>query len=308
MKQFYIFAISILFFSGSAISQNYTVPLWEDIIPNFKNTHEKEQNFSENSIFFLKNIQKPDVTVYLPTKKNATGEAVIICPGGGYWNLAYHWEGRDIAKALNKKGIAGIVLKYRLPTSNNNIIRYKSPLLDAQRAMRIVRYHAKEWNLDPSKVGIMGFSAGGHLASTLSTHFDQGNPTSDDPIENLSCRPDFSVLIYPVISFIKPYAHKGSAEALLGKNASQELLKYYSNELQVTEDTPPTFLIHAEDDTAVLVKNSLVYYESLQKKNVSAEMHLYPYGGHGFSLAIGKGHLSSWMDRCTDWIEYINKK
>jgi acetyl esterase/lipase len=307
MKQFYFIIIGIIIFTKTAISQNYTIPLWEGEIPNLKVTAEKEKSFYDQEIFFIKNIQKPNITVYLPSKKNATGEAVIICPGGGYWNLAYYWEGRDIARAFNARGIAAIVLKYRLPTSDNYIIRDKSPLLDAQRAMRLVRYHAPEWNIKPDKIGIMGFSAGGHLASTLSTHYDSGNSQSEDPVDRLSCRPDFSILIYPVISFIKPYSHKGSAEALLGKNASQDLLKFYSNELQVTKDTPPAFLVHSMDDGAVPVENSIAYYQALKEHAVSAEMHLYPYGGHGYSLAIGKGHLSGWMNLCIEWTKYITK-
>jgi len=302
----YLILISLFAWSLLVNAQDHTIPLWNDTIPNYKANDEKEEFYTAKNLELLKNIQNPNITVYLPTKRSATGEAVIICPGGGYWVLAYHWEGRDIARALNAKGIAAIVLKYRLPTSNNYIVRHKSPLLDAQRAMRMVRYHAKDWNIKPNKIGIMGFSAGGHLAATLSTHFDKGNLQAKDSIEQVSCRPDFSILIYPVISFIGEFIHQGSAKALLGENPSKKLLNNFSNELQVTKETPPAFLVHSSDDPAVPVKNSLVYYEALQKNNVAAEMHIYPYGGHGFSLAIGKGHLSSWIDRCTDWIQYIN--
>ncbi len=303
----YLILISLFICPLFISAQNYILPLWDGEIPNHKATGEQEEFYTENNLVLLKKIQNPNITVYLPAKGNATGEAVIICPGGGYWVLAYYWEGRDIAKALNAKGIAAIVLKYRLPTSNNYIVRHKSPLLDAQRAMRMVRYHAKEWNIESNKIGIMGFSAGGHLASTLSTHFDKGNLQAKDSIEQISCRPDFSILVYPVISFNDEFTHQGSAKALLGENPSEELRNNFSNELQVTKDTPPTFLVHSSDDDAVPVKNSLVYYEALQKNNVPAEIHIYPYGGHGYSLAIGKGHLAGWIDRCTDWIQYINK-
>jgi len=307
MRIIYIIILFSIFTGKNINAQNFILPLWERDIPNYKTSDEKEKTYFGDNKELIKNVQNPDIAVFLPAKEHATGEAVVICPGGGYHVLAYRWEGTDIARALNAKGIAAIVLKYRLPVSNNNIVRHKSPLLDAQRAMRLVRYHADKWNIKPNKIGIMGFSAGGHLASTLSTHYDQGNPKAVDAIEKLSCRPDFSILIYPVISFSDEFTHKGSAKALLGENASQELINSFSNELQVTENTPPTFLVHSEDDTSVPIKNSLVYYEALQKKNVSAEMHLYPYGGHGYSLAIGKGHLSSWIDRCTDWIKYINE-
>ena len=172
--------------------------------------------------------------------------------------------------------------------------------MDAQRAMRLVRYHAEKWNIDPNRIGIMGFSAGGHLASTLSTHFDRGNPQAEDPVEQVSCRPDFSILIYPVISFTGEFQHTGSRKNLVGEE--EELMLFYSNEKQVTADTPPAILIHSSDDKGVPVRNSIVYYEALISKGITAEMHIYPYGGHGFSLAIGKGYLSSWPERCYDWL------
>ncbi len=289
-------------------AQNMVIPLWEKDIPNSKPSTQKETANMENGMLLVREVQKPDITVYLPSIGAATGEAVIICPGGGYWVLAYDWEGMDVARALNAKGIAAIVLKYRLPTSKDNyIIRHKSPLLDAQRAMRMVRYNAKKWNIDTDKIGIMGFSAGGHLAATLSNNFDNGDKMAIDSIDKISCRPDFSVLIYPVIScLVKP--HQGSVKALLGENPSKELLEKFSNEMQVTEDTPPTFLVHSTDDDAVPVKNSLIYYEACHKKNVPVEMHIYPYGGHGYSLALDKGYLSTWIDRCTDWIKHITKE
>jgi acetyl esterase/lipase len=178
--------------------------------------------------------------------------------------------------------------------------------MDAQRAMRLVRYNAEKWNVDPAKIGIMGFSAGGHLASTLSTHFDAGDPSSPDPVEQESCRPDFSILMYPVISFTEEFKHSGSREALLGKDPDPELLSYFSNELQVSSDTPPTILIHSEDDRSVPVENSLAYYKALRENQVSSEMHIYPYGGHGYSLAIGQGHLSTWPDRVIEWLRHLH--
>jgi acetyl esterase/lipase len=286
--------------------QNQILPLWEVDPSNYNETGEVTI-WDTADIVRVRNVQKPDIAVFLPSKKNATGEAVLICPGGGYGILAYDWEGSDIARWLNSKGIAAFVLKYRLPGSKSNIIPYKSPLLDAKRAMRLVRYHAEKWNIDPGRVGVMGFSAGGHLASTLSTHFDNGDANDQDPVENKSCRPDFSVLVYPVISFTKEYTHVGSRENLLGKDQDPELMELFSNELQVSRDTPPAILIHSGDDSVVPVENSMVYYHALQKMGITAELHIYPYGGHGYSLAIGQGHLSTWPDRVIEWINYIHQ-
>ena len=288
------------------MSQNQILPLWEGDPPNYRETGEVTI-FDTSDIVVVRNVQKPDIAIFLPSKKNATGEAVVVCPGGGYGVLAYDWEGSDIARWLNSEGIAAFVLKYRLPGSKSNIIAYKSPLMDAQRAMRLVRFHAEKWNVDPGKVGVMGFSAGGHLASTLSTHFDSGDPANDDPVERESCRPDFSILVYPVISFTKEYTHVGSRENLLGKDADLQLVQHFSNELQITADTPPAILIHSGDDEAVPVENSMVYYHALQRLGINSELHIYPYGGHGYSLAIGQGHLSTWPDRVAEWIRYIHR-
>jgi acetyl esterase/lipase len=285
-------------------AQNQILPLWEDDPPNYRETGEVTR-WDTSDIVRVSNVQKPDIAVFLPSKKNATGQAVVICPGGGYHILAYDWEGIDIARWLNSRGIAAFVLKYRLPGAKCNIVPHQSPLMDAQRAMRLVRYHAEKWNIDPGKIGIMGFSAGGHLASTLSTHFDGGDPSNPDPVDQLSCRPDFSVLVYPVISFNDEFTHQGSKEALLGREPEKELVEYYSNELQVTDQTPPAILIHSGDDGAVPVKNSIAYYQALQARQIPAELHIYPYGGHGYSLAVGKGHLSTWPDRVIEWIRYL---
>jgi len=300
----------LLLFVGSCLSsiiaQPLTLPLWENNIPNYQATQEKETIGSDWGVQWITKVQKPTIEVYLPAKNNATGQAVVICPGGGYHGLAYDWEGTEIAKWLNSKGIAGIVLKYRLPLSKSNIEPHKSPLLDAKRAIRLARFHAPEWNIEEDKVGIMGFSAGGHLASTLGTHFDEGSKGTD-PVERFSSRPDFMALIYPVISTTEDYMHVGSKEALVGKEASTELVDYYSNELQVGTTTPPTFLLHATDDLVVPVENSLAFYQALKNQGVPAEMHIYPEGGHGFSLAIGKDYLQTWTDRLADWLQKLNK-
>ncbi|MEM6318039.1 MAG: family 16 glycoside hydrolase [Bacteroidota bacterium] len=303
------FFLSIILCSGlfaiTLSAQNHLLPLWENNIPNFQKTDETEITQSSNIIRISK-VQNPTIEVYLPAKASATGQAVVICPGGGYHILAYDWEGTDVAKFLNSQGIAGIVLKYRLPTSKSQIEPYKSPLLDAKRAMRLVRHHAKDWNIDPNQVGIMGFSAGGHLASTLGTHFDYGVQDAAGPIDRLSSRPDFMALVYPVISFTDKF-HSGSKKALIGDNPSEEMVRYYSNELQIGYDAPPTFLIHAGDDKGVPVENSLAFYQALKDKNVPAELHVYPEGGHGFGLAVGQGYLQTWTDRLSDWLAKLNQ-
>ena len=292
--------------AGTLQSQNFILPLWDGDPPNYRESGEMMKSDTSN-IVRLSLVQHPDIAVFLPSSRNATGEAVVICPGGGYHILAYDWEGSDIARWFSSRGIAAAVLKYRLPVSKSNIIPHKTPLMDAQRAFRMVRYHAESWNIDPGKIGIMGFSAGGHLASTLSTHFDEGDPGNTDPVERMSCRPDFSILVYPVISFTEEFSHSGSRNALLGEDPDPELLRYYSNEHQVTAETPPAILIHSGDDEGVPVQNSLAYYRALLKKAIPAEMHVYPYGGHGYSLAIGRGHLATWPDRVLEWIRYIQK-
>jgi acetyl esterase/lipase len=253
-------------------------------------------------------VQDPDIAVYLPSKRFATGQAVVICPGGGYWVLAYDLEGTDVAKYLNSIGVAGIVLKYRLPTSGNTIEPHKAPLMDAQRAIRLVRSNAKAWSIDSTKIGIMGFSAGGHLASTLGTHFDLGDKNSTDVVEQKSCRPDFMILMYPVITFNAEWSHTGSREALLGKNPDKALISYYSNELQVQDNTPTAFIVQADNDTGVPVENSLLIYQALRKKKIPAELHILSEGEHGFGLAVNNEHVASWTNSLRLWLKGLNKK
>lgn len=283
-------------------AQNSVIDLYpKGRMPNTIAT-EIAEKWDSTDILRISQVTNPNIAVFLPSKKSATGEAVVICPGGGYGILAYDWEGTDIAKYWNAKGVAAIVLKYRLPDMANHRESWQYPLLDAQRALRMVRFNAKEWNIHPDKVGIMGFSAGGHLASSLCTHNDSGNPNSPDPVERISSRPDFAMLIYPVISFTAPYQHAGSHKNLLGENPDPAQSLFFSSEMHVTAHTPPTILIHASDDAGVPVENSIAYYRALLKNNIPAELHIYPYGQHGFGLAIGKSYLSSWPERCYDWL------
>lgn len=286
------------------MAQNTTLPLYPaGKMPNHQSTNEKEKRDS-GDIVLISSVQVPDIAVYLPAKRNATGQAVVICPGGGYGVLAYDWEGVDVAKFLNAKGIAALVLKYRLPISKSNVTPHLSPLMDAKRAMRLARANAAKWNFRKDNIGIMGFSAGGHLASTLLTHFDEGDKNAADTVEWESSRPDFGVLVYPVISMTKPIMHAGSRNNLIGQNPDAALANNYSNELQVTNNTPPTFLVHAMDDDGVPVENSLSFFQAMKDKGVSGELHVYPKGGHGFGLGIGKPGVEEWMNVCVSWMQH----
>ncbi|MDL5513349.1 alpha/beta hydrolase [Arenibacter sp. M-2] len=302
MKPF-IFLFSTLL-SMTTYAQNTVLPLWPNNIPNSIKTDEKEEVVSADIVRIAK-VQVPQIEVYLPAKKIATGQAVLIFPGGGYGILAYDWEGTDFAKFLNAKGIAGIVVKYRLPSLKSQTEIHKVPLQDAQRAIRTVRSKASEWNIDPTNIGIIGFSAGGHLASTLGTHYNDEVYPKKDAIDNLSARPDFMTLAYPVITMGEPNTHGGSRRNLLGENPSQQMVEHFSNELQVTADTPPTFLLHASDDTAVPVENSLLFYTALIKNKVPTEMHIYPTGGHGFALGLQDTHLATWTNQWVGWLNNL---
>jgi acetyl esterase/lipase len=241
---------------------------------------------------------KPTLTIWQPSADKAVGCAIVVCPGGGYGHLAVDHEGKQIAEWLSTLGVTAFMLKYRLAPS----YRHPAPLMDAQRAIRTVRARAEEFKIDPKRVGILGFSAGGHLTSTAATHFDDGKGDAQDPIEKVSCRPDFVVLGYPVISFTTPYTHLGSKENLLGKDADVKLVESLSNELQVTDKTPPTFLFHTGEDTGVPPENSILFYMALRKAKVPAELHIYEKGPHGVGLAQKDPILSTWSGRCADWL------
>lgn len=294
--RFFIVLFSV-FNLSSAMAQK-TFPLYENGIPNSKPSPNKEKA-TNDGILIISDVSVPTLSVYQPKKQNKAKSAVIICPGGGYGILAAGHEGSDVALALNKMGITAFVLKYRLP--NDQIMADKTigPLQDAQRALQIVRERVKEWNLDPKKIGIMGFSAGGHLAASASALFE--NAYIDNQ-KQTSLRPDFSILLYPVISFSDSLTHLGSRENLIGKNPSASLIKHYSCELQVTSNTPPAFIVHASDDDAVSVKNSLVYYEALLQKGVFSEMLLYPRGAHGFGMH-NKTTTDQWIDQLKHWMQ-----
>lgn len=275
------------------------IPLY-DSIPNAKPAPDQEKSDTDaKGVVRISAVSRPTLLVYLPPKEKATGTAVIICPGGGYARLAFSYEGYEVAKYFNERGIAAFVLKYRLPDDAIMINKEIGPVQDAQRAIQIVRERAREWHLHKKRIGIIGFSAGGHLASTAGTHFNQqyiGMP------KRTNLRPDFMILAYPVISFTDTMAHLGSRTRLIGDHPSAEKIREYSNELQVTSNTPPTFLMHAKDDKVVSVQNSLHFYQSLQQHKVPAELYLYEKGGHGFGMKNGTSEVK-WMDLVADWMK-----
>lgn len=282
LLKFLLLFWALLAFTNSTNAQTNPIALWTEGAPNAVGKLPEDI---------------PTMTPFLAPKETATGAAIVILPGGGYAHLAEVKEGSDVAKWLNSLGISAFVVKYRLG------MRYHQPnqLLDAARALRTVRARAKEWNLDANRIGILGFSAGGHLASTLGTHFDAGKSDAKDEIERVSSRPDLMVLLYPVIT-MGEFTHAGSKMNLLGDNPTAELVKLYSNELQVTKETPPTFLLHTMTDSTVPVENSLMFASALRKAGVPFEFHIYEQGPHGFGLAPTNPILATWTERCADWL------
>lgn len=303
MKKYFIALLMVVTSAGGLMAQEI-VNLYEGKIPGSKTTptgYKEESPVGADHITRTAKVSVPTIAAFLPAKDKATGAAVIICPGGGYGILAIDHEGFNVAKRFNEIGVAAFVLKYRLPS--DAIMEDKSigPMMDAEQAIYLVRKNAAKWNVNPARIGIMGFSAGGHLAATLTVHYD------DVKIENkekLSLRPDFSILIYPVISF-GTFAHQGSAVNLMGKNGTAEQKDYFSNEKHVTANTPPTFLVHANDDGGVPVENSILFNQALVKNKVKAEMHLYQGGGHGFGLN-NKTTSDDWFERLKNWMSANN--
>jgi acetyl esterase/lipase len=289
----FIFTTLLLNFSGMA--QDFKLKVWPNGAPDSNGITQAEELFEGKRV---RNVSEAEIYVYLPKIGINTGAAVVICPGGGYGMEAMDHEGYDMAEWLVKQGIAGIVLKYRLPNGHDQI-----PLEDAQRAMRIVRQKAAEWGINPAKIGIAGSSAGGHLASTAGTKFDLGKPESADPIDKYSCRPDFMLLLYPVITFDEQFGHMGSRTNLIGPGNKWELVEKYSNELHVTAQTPPTFLILADDDGAVPPRNSIEFYMALKKYNIPAEMHIFRDGGHGFGMNKTNKPVDQWPNLFAQWMK-----
>ena len=289
-----------LLLSSSNMKAQTEIPLYEGGIPNSKQVANKEYStYEPGHILIVNEVSRPSLTVFLAPADKANGAAIIICPGGGYKNLAMAHEGTDVARRFNESGITAFVLKYRIPNDSTMINKEIGPLQDAQRALLILRSRAHEWKIDPQRIGIMGFSAGGHLASTAGTHFSKSY--IDNP-KHISLRPDFMILIYPVISFTGTIAHLGSEHNLLGPAPSREKLKDYSNELQVTDQTPPAFLVHSKDDNVVPYANSELFSEALKKHHINAEVFFYERGGHGYGMN-NKTSPQTWMDLCILWLE-----
>jgi acetyl esterase/lipase len=293
-----IFQIIFIVLMSPVMAQT-TIPLYSGTIPNSKPSPNKEKTEQRDGITIVSSITVPTLTLFQPAKIKANGTAIIICPGGGYWVNASGHEGKDVAEAFNEMGVTVFVLKYRIPNDSSMKVKEIGPLQDAQQAIKIVRERAKEWKVDPNRIGIMGFSAGGHLASTAGTHFKTSSIPND---KNINLRPDFMILIYPVISLHQDVGHMGSRDQLLGKQPSRKKIQLYSNELHVAHDTPPTFLVHASNDDAVKSENSIVFYTALIKNNVPAEMHIYQKGGHGFGM-INETTDERWMERCANWMK-----
>ena len=296
MKKIF-FILSCFIMAKSKAQSNMEMPLYKNGVPNSIAAPNKENSTFKDNVTRIAKVSVPTLTLYKPEKPN--GKAVIICPGGGYSILAFDKEGTKVAEEMNKWGVTAFVLKYRLPDDTTMKDKSLAPLQDAQQAIRLVRANAKEWGINKNQIAIMGFSAGGHVASSAATHFDFKADAAN--IDTTSLRPDFAILIYPVISFDSTICHKGSRNNLIGANASTEKTNFFSNELQVTKNTPSSFLVQAGDDGAVPVQNSLRYYEACIKNKVPAEMHLYPKGGHGFGLN-NKTTDDNWMERLKNWI------
>ena len=286
MKRFTLLPLLLASILSLPAQSSNSFALWPDSAPGALGNAEKDI---------------PSLTVFLPAPEKSTGAAIVICPGGGYGGLAQH-EGRSYALWLNEQGIAGFVLKYRLAP---NGYHHPAMLQDAARAVRTVRARAEEWKIDPKRIGIIGSSAGGHLASTLVTHFDAGQTNAADAIERVSSRPDLGILCYPVISMGK-VTHGGSKKNLLGENPSPELVKELSNELQVTRDTPPCFLFHTAEDTVVSVENALLFADALRQAGVPFALHIYERGRHGIGLGsqpYGSGEQHPWTHDCEFWLK-----
>jgi acetyl esterase/lipase len=276
------FAIAVV--AQEQIKLPYTVLLWPEGAPGAQGNEE---------------VDKPALTVYPVAGRQKVPTGVVVFPGGGYTHLAMDHEGQQVAAWLNSYGITAFVLRYRLGPKYHHPVEMQ----DGQRAVRWARAHATEFGIDPHRIGVWGFSAGGHLASTVGTHFDEGNTASSDPVERESSRPDFLILAYPVITFEEPYVHRGSRNALLGPNPSPDLIQLLSNERHVTPQTPPTFLFHTSDDPVVPVQNSIDFYLALRAAGVPAEMHLYQHGPHGVGLARNDPELASWPDLLAAWLK-----
>ncbi len=295
MKRILLFLMSLAVVSSLTSAQEL-IRLYTGAIPGSTGNVISEAPGTKSTPGMISRVTDPELEIYLPEKEKATGAAVIICPGGSYAVLTYQGEGVRTAQGLMRNGIASFVLKYRLPDDAIMKDKKTGPLQDVQQAIKVVRENAGKWGIDVNRVGIMGFSAGGHLASTAATHFEKSLIVNTD---NINLRPDFLILVYPVISMQDNLTHPDSRTNLLGPNPSKEVIDLFSNELQVAENTPPTYITHSADDKLVDVDNSINFFEALRHKNVPVEMHIYPKGGHGFLL---RQKPEEWMVPLITWM------
>jgi len=288
-----LLATALLLVAGSltAGDEPQHIPLWPEGVPDRLPDGGPERLEDGR----LSNVHEPSITHFAPA--SPTGTAVIVCPGGGYSILSIVREGQDVAARLNALGVSAFVLRYRMKEYG-----HPAPLRDVLRAVRLVRSRAAEFGVRPDRIGVLGFSAGGHLAATAATLFDDPEGKTGAPLDATSARPDFAVLVYPVITMLDPPGHAGSRRSLLGDERDPALLQHVSPNLQVTARTPPSFLVHTGEDTAVPIENSLAFYAALRRAGVPAEMHLFPRGAHGFGLDAGLGTTSLWFDRLQDWM------
>jgi acetyl esterase/lipase len=289
-----MFAASLAISMAALAQPPAPIPLWEGKVP-----------FAVGD----SDTDKPSLTIYKSPAEKANGTAVLVCPGGGYGGLANDHEGKQIAEFLNGLGVSAFVLKYRTANKERPGPLHPAPLTDAQRALRLIRSNAKEFGVDPGRIGIWGFSAGGHLASSAGTHFDGGDKDAKDPINRQSCRPDFMILSYPVISMQDGVTHDGSKKNLLGPKPDEKLVELMSNEKQVTKDTPPTFIFHTTEDVVVKAENAILFYLACKKSGVPVEMHIYEKGRHGVGLGRdpqwtgGEKSVETWPERLKDWMK-----
>lgn len=297
MWKLYTFLFCVIF-SMNKITAQEIFPLYQDKIPNSKPAPNEEKTEESDGITIVRKISVPTMQ-YFPAPGQERSPAVIIFPGGGYSINAIRHEGHDVAWKFNEIGISAFVVKYRIPDDRTMVNKTIGPLQDAQQAIKTVREQADKFKIDPKRIGIMGFSAGGHLASTAGTHFEETYIANE---KKTSLRPDYMILIYPVISFQNDIGHRGSRNNLLGNDPTPEAVNLYSNELQVTKQTPPSFLVHASDDKVVAVANSIKFYESLLKNDVPGELHIYQDGGHGFGLNNPTTN-EDWFVTCKHWLE-----
>ncbi|RIH65830.1 alpha/beta hydrolase [Mariniphaga sediminis] len=289
--------VTLIFGTLVLTAQDKVLKVWPNGAPNHNGMDKPEEKYDGVRV---RNVSEAEMYVYLPEKEKNTGAAVVICPGGGYMIEAMDHEGYDMAKWLKSRGVAGIVLKYRLPYGHHEI-----PSGDARQALRIVRKNAEAWGIDPVKIGIAGSSAGGHLASTVGTRFDCGSKESEDSFERISSRPDFMLLLYPVITFREEFGHMGSRKNLIGEGNDWKMVEEYSNELHVTPQTPPTFLVLADDDKGVVPRNSVEFYLALKENNVPAEMHIFAEGNHGFGMNKKNLPVDQWPELFYNWLKAV---